>query len=166
MIPVAYRADATCLLDWILAAAMTDDAIAPASSLHRLSTIVNYTPNTDVSEWYFTMLECWAPPPPVPPVPPAPPNPAASGTDGRLVTILELLQQNQTRTVEDGTRGKPYAQEERNILFLAMGEGPPFEALTDARLPAFFREFQAYWSKTTSARLFCEHYLKASWPLD
>jgi len=89
-----------------------------------------------------------------------------TGTDGCLVSILELLQQNQARTVEDGTQGKPYAQEECNILFLAMSEGPPFKALTNAQLPAFFKEFQVYRGKTASARLFCKCYLEASWPLD
>jgi len=76
------------------------------------------------------------------------------------------MQQNQNRLQDDVTWAKLYANYERTVLLLAGGQHLPFTALTDEDLPVFFKDFQPFRNKTSSARLFAERYLTEMWPND
>jgi len=93
-----------------------------------------------------------------------PQGPAPQGAlEEQIVVVLELMQQNQNRPQDDATRAKPYANHEHAVLLLAGGHRPPFVGMTNEDLPVFFKDFQPFRNKTSSAHLFAERYLTDMW---
>jgi len=171
-IPESARASAEELLDWICAAATTNNADPPGSQLGTNLTRVDHGETEGLENWYLDLVGAHAATAATSPVPSrsGPSTNAAANPASELARALQTAFSGSSRSRrsddddEPTDKARPYSYDERCTILQATGVERPYTGLDDNSVNDFFLRFREYRKNSREARLFLENWLEQRYP--